>query len=151
MRCWPACHTRHSHHCSGSLTLLYALLTVFDREITWRADGGHHGSSLASSWSADTIYTPSVGPPSTGEKSSNLHHPCYSLSLCALINGSRIGHRWWAVHITIEAKIQLKGFSHIRTKSLELSTQRHQTGSLHKQLKTKTKNISIWTLLLLEL
>jgi len=36
-------------------------------------------------------------------------------------------------HTTIEAKIRRKGFSHIGTKSLELSTPRHQTGSLHKQ------------------
>jgi len=34
---------------------------------------------------------------------------------------------------TIEAKIRRKGFSHIDTKSLELSTPRRQTGSLHKQ------------------
>jgi len=38
-----------------------------------------------------------------------------------------------AVHTTIEAKIRRKGFSHIGTKSLELSTPPHQTGSLHKQ------------------
>jgi len=76
-----------------------------------------------------------VGPSSTGEKSSNLHHILVTAYHCMpSINGSTIGHRWWAVHTTIEAKMRRKGFSHIGTKSLELSTPRHQTGSLQKQL-----------------
>ena len=41
MRCWPACHTRHSHHCSGSSTPCRRSST------TRSCDGGRHGSSLA--------------------------------------------------------------------------------------------------------
>ena len=89
--------------------------------------------SLVPGWSAEALF---VGPSSTGEKSSNLHHIlATAYHYMPSINGSTIGHRWWwAVHITIEDKIRRKGFSHIGTKSLELSTPRHQTGSLHKQL-----------------
>jgi len=137
MRCWPACHTRHSHHCSGSSTPLYTLSTVFDRKITWRRPPWLFiGSRLKRGYNISS-------PPSTGEKSSNLHHILATAYHCMpSINGSTIGHRWWAVHTTIEAKIRRNGFSHIGTKSSELCTPRRHvrleacTSSFKWKLKT---------------
>jgi len=66
-----------------------------------------------------------VGSSSTGKKSSNRHHILATTNYCmSSFNDSTIGYRRWAVHTTIDAKIRRKGFPHISTKSLELSTPR---------------------------